>query len=116
MRLVPAPGVPGDPNAGRQAFTDASIYPTAGCGTCHTLPGVSAGVFPFAPNLNNFTLRPTFAGDSMPASPENLKRWIMDPPSMKSDAKMPKLPNLTDRQAEDIAAFLYAYPYNTAGR
>jgi cytochrome c1 len=115
MRLTAAPGVPGDPNAGRQLFTDPSIYPTSGCGTCHTLPGVASGVFPFAPNLNNVTLRPTLAGDSIPASPENLKRWIMDPPAMKADAKMPK-PNVTDRQAEDLAAFLYAYPYNVAGR
>jgi cytochrome c1 len=61
------------------------------------------------------TLRPTIAGDSIPASPENLKRWILDPPAIKADAKMPKL-NVTDRQAEDLAAFLYAYPYNAASR
>jgi cytochrome c1 len=64
-------------------------------------------VFPFAPNLSNVTVRPTLAGDSIRMTPENLKRWILDPPSVKPDAKMPKV-NVNDRQAEDIAAFLYA--------
>lgn len=113
LRLAAAPGVPGDPNIGRQLFTDATIFPPNGCGTCHTLPGVAAGVFPNAPNLNNVTLRPTIAGDTIPSTPENLRRWIFDPPSVKADAKMPKV-NVTEQQAQDLAAFLYAYPYNLA--
>jgi cytochrome c len=113
LRLTPAPGVPGDPNAGRVAFNDPAIFPNNGCGSCHTLPGVSSGTLLNAPNLNNMTLRPTLAGDSVQASPANLKRWILDPQSVKSDAKMPKV-TVTDRQAEDIAAFLYAYPYNAS--
>ncbi len=114
-RLTPAPNVPGNPEAGRRVFTDASIFPPNGCGTCHTLPGVSNGVFPNAPSLNNVALRPTLAGDQIPNNPQTLKQWIQDPQSVKADAKMPKL-NVTAQQAEDLAAFLYSYPYNVAGR
>jgi len=114
-RLTPAPNVPGNPENGRRLFTDSSVFPPNGCGSCHTLPGTANGVFPNAPNLNNMTLRPTLAGDQVANTPQNLSRWIQDPQSVKADAKMPK-PNVTAQQAEDLAAFLYAYPYNAAGR
>lgn len=110
-RLTPAPNVAGDPENGRRLFTASRIYPANGCGTCHTLPGVSSGTFPGAPNLNNVTLRPTLAGEAIQASPENMKRWIMDPPAMKERAAMPKL-QLTDQEAQDLTAFLYSQPHN----
>jgi cytochrome c1 len=113
--VTPAPNVPGNPDAGRMLFTDSSVYPPSGCGSCHTLPGITSGEFPFAPNLNNVALRPTLAGDQVANTPQNLRQWIQDPQSVKPDAKMPK-PNVTAQQAEDLAAFLYAYPYNAAGR
>jgi cytochrome c len=114
-RVTPAPNVPGNPDAGRVLFTDSSVFAPSGCGSCHTLPGITSGEFPFAPNLNNVALRPTLAGDQVANTPQNLKQWIQDPQSVKPDAKMPK-PNVTAQQAEDLAAFLYAYPYNAAGR
>ena len=111
--LTPAPNVAGDPAAGRRLFTDSRLFPPSGCGTCHTLPGVASGtLMAQAPNLNNVGLRPTLAGEALPNTPENMKRWIMDPASMKPGATMPKLPSLTDVEAQDLTAFLYSLPYN----
>src|SRR2546421_169434 len=39
--LVANPNVAGDPDNGRQLFTNSKFYPPSGCGSCHTLPNVS---------------------------------------------------------------------------
>jgi len=112
-RLESAPGLEGDPNNGRRLFTDSKIYPGNGCGFCHTLPDVSTGAYPGAPNLNDVSLRPTLANDALQNSPAQMKAWIMDPPSQKPDARMPKL-NVSDQEATDLVAFIYSQPYNKA--
>jgi cytochrome c1 len=58
------------------------------------------------------TLRPTIAGGVIQNTPENLARWISNAPSIKPGTAMPPFPTLTDQQTRDIAAFLYAVPYN----
>jgi len=113
FQYVANPDVPGDPNSGRQLFTNSKFYPPSGCGSCHTLPNVSSGAFAGAPNLNNVALRPTLAGDALQNSPAQMKAWIMDPPSQKPGAKMPKL-NVSDQEATDLVAFIYSQPYNAA--
>jgi len=57
------------------------------------------------------SLRPTIAGESIQNTPENLTRWIQDPPSLKPGTRMPNL-GLTQQEARDLAAFLYSQPYN----
>lgn len=106
------PNVPGDPNIGRQLFTDSKFYPPSGCASCHTLRNVSSGIYPGAPNLTNVSLRPTLADNALQNTPEQMKAWIMDPPSQKPNAKMPKLQNMTDADAENLTAFLYSQPFN----
>jgi cytochrome c1 len=65
------------------------------------------------PNLTNFTLRPTIAGDAsgITNSPDNLVRWIMNPPALKQGALMPVL-GINEQEARDLAAFFYSQPYN----
>jgi len=63
--------------------------------------------------LTNVVLRPTLGGDRIENTPENMARWIMDPPGMKSGATMPNL-GLNQQEARDIAAFLFSHPYNPA--
>jgi len=111
MQLTPVPNVPGDPNNGRKLFTDSKFYPPSGCGSCHTLLGYTTGTYPGAPNLTNVSLRPTLAGETLQNNPAQMKAWIMDPPSQKRDARMPKL-NVSDQEATDLAAFIYSLPYN----
>jgi cytochrome c1 len=47
----------------------------------------------------------------IPNSPDNLTRWLMDPPSLKPGTAMPRV-GLTEQQAQDITAFLYSQPMN----
>ena len=113
--LTPAPNVQGDPERGRTLFLEASIVQPSGCGTCHTIRGVPGANGVVGPNLTNVSLRPTIAGDTIPNTPENMTRWIVDPPATKPGALMPKL-SVTDAQARDLTAFLYSQPYNAPAR
>lgn len=103
--LQPAPGVPGDPNSGRALFT------ARGCVACHTVLRLSNATGAIGPNLTNMVLRPTIAGDQIQNTPENMARWIVNPPGLKADTKMPVL-GVSDQEARDLAAFLYSLPYN----
>ncbi len=106
--LVAAPDVPGDPDRGRQLFI------ATGCGGCHTIAGVSGADGTAAPNLTNVVLRPTLAGESIPMSPETMRRWLLDPASVKPGTPMPNL-GLSPEQAQDLTAFLFSQPYNPPG-
>ena len=103
--LTPAPNTPGDPQNGRVLFTQK------GCTGCHQLAAVPVKPALVGPTLTNMTLRPTIAGDQIQNTPENLVKWIMNPPAMKPGTAMPVL-GLSEQEAQDLAAFLYAVPYN----
>ena len=50
--------------------------------------------------------RKTIAGGAVPNNgPDDLKRWIMNPPGVKPGTAMPNY-NLTDDQATKIVAYL----------
>lgn len=104
-QLQPAPEIPGDPNNGVALFT------SRGCVACHTVTRVPNATGAIGPNLTNMVLRPTIAGDQIQTTPDNLARWIVNPPAMKRDTKMPVL-GVSDQEARDLAAFLYSLPYN----
>jgi cytochrome c len=103
--LQPAPGVPGDPNNGMLLFT------ARGCVACHTVLRAPNATGAIGPNLTNMVLRPTIAGDQIQNTPDNLARWIVNPPAMKPGTQMPVL-GVNDQDARDLAAFLYSLPYN----
>lgn len=103
--LTPAPNVPGQPANGARLIVER------GCGGCHTVSGVEGATGVAGPNLTNVVVRPTLAGDSIPMSPENMTRWLLDPPAMKPGTPMPNL-GLSEQDAQDLTAFLYSQPYN----
>lgn len=76
-----------------------------GCGTCHTIPGVRGADGKVAPPLSWFARRSFIAGQ-LPNTPENLVRWLKDPPAVEPGTAMPAL-GLTDAQARDIATYLH---------
>ncbi len=76
-----------------------------GCGACHTIPGVSGATALVAPSLADFGERAYIAG-WVPNTPDNLVRWVQDPPAMKPGTPMPNL-GVTPADARDIAAYLY---------
>jgi cytochrome c len=90
----------GDPQRGMSAI---SAY---GCGSCHTVRGISSAHGLVGPPLTGIRDRMYIAG-MLANSPGNLEHWIKDPKSVNPNTAMPKL-GLSDRDAADIAAYLYS--------
>jgi cytochrome c2 len=80
----------------------AEVY---GCGACHLIPGVPGARGRVGPPLDNVTARMYIAGVTE-NKPDNLISWIRDPQMVDSATAMPKT-GVTERQARDIAAYLY---------
>lgn len=77
----------------------------AGCGGCHTIPGIREAHGRVGPPLSFFSAR-TFIAGRLPNTPGNLIAWIRDPPSLAPDTAMPRM-GLSEQQARDAAAYLY---------
>jgi cytochrome c len=96
----PAFAMPGtDPSRGEQEIQGY------GCGSCHVIPGIVAARGMVGPPLTNWARRSVIAGH-MPNTPDNLVRWIRDPPAVEKGTLMPNL-GVSEPQARDIAAYLY---------
>jgi mono/diheme cytochrome c family protein len=89
----------GDPQRGR------AVIEGYGCGGCHTIPGIRQANGLVGPPLLWWSRR-TFIAGELPNTPENLVRWLRDPPSVERATAMPAL-GLSDAQARDAAAYLY---------
>jgi cytochrome c1 len=50
--------------------------------------------------------RQTYIAGQLPNTPDNLVKWIEDPPAIEPKTAMPKL-GLSEAQARDIASYLY---------
>jgi cytochrome c len=94
--------VPSDPTAA----AGQQLIQQKGCGACHNIPGVPGANGVIGPNLAGVASRPTVAGGAVPNNgPDDLKRWIIDPPAEKPGTSMPKL-GFTDDEATKIVAYL----------
>lgn len=91
--------VDGDPEAGADLIRDY------GCPACHAIPGITAADGIVGPTLEGFGSRVYIAGVH-PNTPDNLVRWIMDPPAMVPATAMPDM-NVPEDEARHIAAYLY---------
>jgi cytochrome c2 len=80
------------------------IY-TYGCGSCHVIPGVAEANGTVGPSLQGFGSRYYIAG-LLVNTPQNLFRWVSKPEEIDPGTAMPDL-GVTERQARDIAAYLY---------
>jgi cytochrome c oxidase assembly factor CtaG len=76
-----------------------------GCGSCHTIPGIREARGRVGPSLAGIGARSIIAGH-LPNTPDNMVRWIMDPPAINPQTAMPKL-GVTAASARDIVAYLY---------
>lgn len=76
-----------------------------GCGNCHTIPGIREARGRVGPSLGGIADRSIIAGH-LPNTPDNMIRWIMDPPAINPQTAMPKL-GVTAAPARDIVAYLY---------
>lgn len=76
-----------------------------GCGSCHTIPRVPGAEATVGPSLQGEATHAYIAG-VIPNQPENMIRWIMDPPSVDEKTAMPNL-HVSAVDARDIAAYIY---------
>ncbi|GAA4574540.1 hypothetical protein GCM10023176_41760 [Micromonospora coerulea] len=83
----------------------AELITRYGCGSCHTIPGVSRADGLVGPPLTRFGARSYIAGQ-LPNNADNLSRWITDPQAVEPGTAMPKL-GVSAIDAQDIAAYLY---------
>ncbi len=75
-----------------------------GCVACHTVPGVKGPSSKVGPPLENMALR-GYIGGVLPNTPDNLVRWLLDPPAIDPLTAMPNM-GMNDGDAKDIAAYL----------
>jgi len=89
----------GDPHHG------ANVIAYYGCGSCHTIPGISGAAGHAGPPLSGIASRIYIAG-VIQNTPGNMMRWIENPKAVDEKTVMPNL-GVTPKDAADIAAYLY---------
>ena len=92
----------GDPARGQVRFI------AYGCGACHAIADVPNAKGGVGPGLDKIALQAIIAG-RLPNNADNMRLWIQQPQRVSPGTAMPNL-GVTDRDASDISAFLYARP------
>ncbi|ANN77464.1 c-type cytochrome [Bordetella flabilis] len=80
------------------------LIATHGCVSCHAIPGVRGPSSGVGPPLAAMGSR-AYIGGVLPNTPENLVRWLQDPPAIDARTVMPNV-GLSHAEAVDIAAYL----------
>lgn len=91
---------PTDPLA-QQGF---QVFMGKACVGCHTIAGTKAQG-QVGPNLTHVGGRSIIAGGLLENTPENLARWLDNPPAIKPGSLMPRL-NLTPQEIQALVAYL----------
>lgn len=89
----------GEPRRGRE------LIERNGCGSCHTIPGIAGANALVGPSLDRIASRTYIAG-VLENSPENMLRWVENPPGVDPLTAMPNL-RLSPSDVRDVAAYLY---------
>ena len=97
----------GDPLLGKAAIR------AHGCNACHRIAGIPGMAANVGPPLRDMA-RQAYIGGVLPNTPENLVRWIIDPPSVDPRTAMPDL-GIGDAEARHIAAYLYSTSHASPG-
>jgi cytochrome c len=95
----------GQVTTGGDARRGVAAMSRYGCGSCHIIPGVSGAFGQAGPPLSGVGNRIYIAG-VLPNTPDNMVRWIENPKAVDDKTVMPNL-GVTDRDAADIAGYLY---------
>ncbi|TPI53495.1 c-type cytochrome [Mesorhizobium sp. B2-4-4] len=84
-----------------------SIMLANGCAGCHTITGVPGAVGHVGPRLDASLSDRIYVGGVLANNPENMIRWIRSARDINPHTAMPST-GITEQQARDIAAYLYA--------
>ena len=76
-----------------------------GCASCHTIPGIRGADSHVGPPLSHISQRTYLAG-ILQNTPENLVKWIQNPPAVDPQTAMPDM-HLSESDARNIASYLY---------
>ena len=82
----------------------AQVFANGACVTCHTIRGTAAQG-KVGPDLTHVGSRASIAANSLPNTPEGLRRWLHNPQEVKPGALMPNL-NLNDQDIDALVAYL----------
>lgn len=75
-----------------------------GCVACHVVPGVRGPATDVGPPLGHVARR-AYLGGVIPNTPDNLVKWLLDPPAIDPRTAMPSV-GLDGKDARDVAAYL----------
>jgi cytochrome c len=89
----------GDAERGRE------LIRSYGCGTCHSIPGVTGASGLVGPPLGGIASR-SYIGGVLPNAPDNMLRWLQNPRAVDPLTAMPNV-GVTSSDARHIAAYLY---------
>jgi cytochrome c oxidase subunit II len=90
---------------GNPAAADGqTVFMHNACINCHTISGTVA-TGRFGPDLTHLASRDTIASGPIENTPENLRKWIEDPNTMKPGSLMPAM-HLNDHDLDVITAYL----------
>lgn len=78
-----------------------------GCTGCHTIPGIPGADGKVGPALDQLQQR-VYIGGHIRNSSDNLVRWLVEPLALSPASAMPAT-GLSEAEARDIAAWLYAH-------
>ena len=87
-----------------QALRGRELFASLACSSCHTVQGTPAnGVF--GPDLTHLMGRATLGSGVVRNTPENLRRWVENPASLKPGALMPAM-QLSHEDLDRVTAYL----------
>ena len=93
-----------DVSANPAAAEGQTVFMHSACINCHAVAGTVA-TGRFGPDLTHLASRDTIASGPVQNTPENLRKWIADPASMKPGVLMPSM-HLNDHDLDVITAYL----------
>jgi cytochrome c len=91
--------------AGGDAERGKALIQRYGCIACHAIPGIAGHGSNVGPPLEKMGLR-AYVGGVLPNTPDELVRWLRNPPAVDPRTAMPNL-GISEAEAKDIAAYLY---------
>jgi cytochrome c len=90
---------------GGDAARGRELIRSYGCGTCHSIPGVTGAGGLVGPPLGGIASR-SYIGGVLPNAPDNMLRWLQNPRAVDPLTAMPNV-GVTTSDARHIAAYLY---------